>query len=162
MGIWNEIKKALNSTLGTSEFKPLNEIMTDLVFSERIFVPSDRLYYTLFDGDIAGLEKPDGSPLENKVDLFVSQIEGSFDMGLKLGHYTRATLYKNGVNIWSGYVSGSTGETKTISGIAVNKGDAFSLGVEGYNSSNYGHIYHAKIYAEILDGANIKILYKGE
>lgn len=29
MGIWKDIKYALNSTLGTSEFKPLNKLIND-------------------------------------------------------------------------------------------------------------------------------------
>lgn len=28
---WSEVKKALNSTVGTSEFKPLNELISDMV-----------------------------------------------------------------------------------------------------------------------------------
>lgn len=34
MGIWAEIKYALNSTLGTSSFKPLNTLITDFITSK--------------------------------------------------------------------------------------------------------------------------------
>lgn len=36
---WSEIKSALNSTLGTKKYKPLNEIIED-----KVFVPSDNIF----------------------------------------------------------------------------------------------------------------------
>lgn len=45
MGIWKDIKYALNSTLGTSSFKPLNELIDEN--SEYILCPSDMILQSL-------------------------------------------------------------------------------------------------------------------
>lgn len=46
MSIWAGIKHALNSTLGTSDFKPLDQ----LIIGERAFVASDTAYSVMLDG----------------------------------------------------------------------------------------------------------------
>lgn len=48
MGVWAEIKYALNSTLGTSSFKPLNELLEDIAGGEVIFKESG--VFTVPDG----------------------------------------------------------------------------------------------------------------
>ena len=43
MGLWAGIKYALNSTLGTNDFEPLNE----LFFKNKALNASENLYYTI-------------------------------------------------------------------------------------------------------------------
>lgn len=43
MSIWKEIKRAMNSTLGTSNFKPLDQIITE----SKGLAASDNPYYSL-------------------------------------------------------------------------------------------------------------------
>ena len=50
MGFWAEIKHAINSTIGTNKFKPLNEIIHDLYWEGRELVVSDELYKRLWSG----------------------------------------------------------------------------------------------------------------
>ena len=47
MGIWKEIKHALNSTLGTDKFEPLDKMIT----TGRTLVPSDDLLKQVFTGN---------------------------------------------------------------------------------------------------------------
>ena len=41
MGFWTGIKRAINSTLGTSSFKPLDKIIKDVVDGQRTLAASD-------------------------------------------------------------------------------------------------------------------------
>lgn len=63
MSIWAEVKKALNSTVGTTKFKPLNELYLDsryMYASDSTIVHtipeagSDNKYYTYFKINIPG------------------------------------------------------------------------------------------------------------
>lgn len=49
MGIWTGIKHALNSTLGTDEFKPLNEIID----GQRTLAASDSVMKVLLSSDLS-------------------------------------------------------------------------------------------------------------
>lgn len=49
MSIWTEIKHALNSTLGTSDFKPLNEI----VMQTKDLAASDYLYKVINNNEVS-------------------------------------------------------------------------------------------------------------
>ena len=44
MGFWADIKYALNSTLGTSDFKPLNTLIIDAIKGQRTLAPSDNIF----------------------------------------------------------------------------------------------------------------------
>ena len=49
MGIWAEIKYALNSTLGTKDFKPLDEIIR----GQKTFIASDDLIANIYPREIS-------------------------------------------------------------------------------------------------------------
>lgn len=53
MGFWSGIKHALNSTLGTSEFKPLDKLVQDYIKSQRTYAPSDSSLAILTINEIA-------------------------------------------------------------------------------------------------------------
>lgn len=50
MGTWSGIKRALNSTLGTSGFKPLDKIITDLIIGQKRLVASDNVLAVIVSG----------------------------------------------------------------------------------------------------------------
>lgn len=54
MSIWGEIKHALNSTLGTSDFKPLNEI----VMQTKDLAASDYLYKVINNNEVSRKDIP--------------------------------------------------------------------------------------------------------
>ena len=103
MSIWAEIKKALNSTLGTSYHKPLDE----LIFRGKTFVASEQ--ETLYDFDIGEVrlnvvdsifEVPQRIRFYNggTVNFRVWASERSLS---DTTGYTSMVVYKNGVEVGS-------------------------------------------------------------
>ena len=54
MGLWAGIKYALNSTLGTADFKPLDKLLNDLIVEQTRMVASDDLYCSLENATVTG------------------------------------------------------------------------------------------------------------
>lgn len=52
MGFWSGIKYALNSTLGTNEFKPLNEYIKDLIIGQKRLTASDAVLAVILNKEI--------------------------------------------------------------------------------------------------------------
>ena len=53
MGMWTGIKYALNSTLGTTKFKPLDKLLTDAIINQTQMIASDDVYLSLDDFEVS-------------------------------------------------------------------------------------------------------------
>lgn len=158
MSVWKEIKAAINSTLGTNNFKPLNELMTDLVFNERRFIPSDRMYNDFKTGEIVG--RPN---LEEKiVPLFTTQIDGNFTLKFTTGYYSIITVYVNGESVFYESNYGNSTVINSSPTIVVKKGDTVSIGVMGSGTGRTGSVSNVRMFAEVVDNANMIVLYGQE
>ena len=61
MSVWGEIKKALNSTLGTANFKPLDKIIEDAGFKPQLNVKlNERAIVTVTDGTTTYTQEGNG------------------------------------------------------------------------------------------------------
>lgn len=94
MGFWSGIKHALNSTLGTEDFKPLDRLM----YEGKALQPSDELYYLL--KDYVRLNK--GETLKLPFSLAFKTF-GSINVSCQgtgsAASYGHFAIYKNGENI---------------------------------------------------------------
>lgn len=130
MGFWSGIKHALNSTLGTEDFKPLDRLM----YEGKALQPSDELYYLL--KGYVHLSK--GETLRLPFSL-VFKTFGSINVSCQGtgggATYGRFAIYKNGENIAN--ISFGTGavfnETKQTT-ISISPNDV--LAFECINSSS--------------------------
>lgn len=114
MGFWSGIKHALNSTLGTADFQPLDKIIK----SQRTYGPSDDVLVTL----ASGLSMTITSTLKKVPNVkFVPLVDGTLKVMANvtivvsgLGESTSIyfQIYKNGES----YLSKSIGKTGTASG----------------------------------------------
>ena len=80
MGIWTGIKKALNSTLGTSEFQPLDK----MIKSQRTYTASDSVLVPLISG--ASMAMPSTIKKIPGV-TFTSKVNGSIRISGQLTYY---------------------------------------------------------------------------
>lgn len=125
MSIWKEIKSAINSTLGTENFKPLNEYIEDMI----IISPTS-------DVIISGRYTGNGmiTPFTKTMNLS-GQLKISGSASLQSG--ASASIR---VSINDEPVAQLTFRNPNISGeeiITVNKGDILSITVIGDSYANY-------------------------
>lgn len=130
MSIWAEIKHALNSTIGTNKFKPLNTLLEDAINSQKGLAPSNDIYMTVVDlgnQEIVSYEK---------LQIFTANWPGSFVLSFDLrpstsGKPVRYSVYKNG-NVYktidTPYLSAGANTVESI--VAVDAGDIIGLKVE--------------------------------
>lgn len=92
---WAEIKNAVNSTVGTKDFKPLNEIIRgnwNLIESERIYI-SETPTYTLSSGTYTISNsfkfKANGSARIRLILAYSTSVSYAFEI------YKNGTLYKS-------------------------------------------------------------------
>ena len=114
--MWSEIKYALNSTLGTSKFKPLDTILKDSIEENISIAPSE----TELLGE-AGIEytvRYDGQVFLNYTVSVLAGKESAFYASVKLNDVTQT---------W-------TSDTNRIKVISVKKGDTISFNVIPKNS----------------------------
>lgn len=129
MSIWTEIKHALNGTLGTDKFKPLDVILHDEIKSHKGLVASDNLYKVILDLGSSRIE------LYNKPELFRVNWDGSFKLSFNVflqgggtGYRTFGyRVYKNG-EIYRDISTGSNDVVPTVDVLVDAKvGDVIGL-----------------------------------
>lgn len=154
MGIWAEIKHALNNTLGTTSFKPLNTIITDHTTNEinralnefhnsKSLSASDEVFYTFPDTLSPYLKTGVSSSYEDDLCEFTMPLSGSMNLQFKTGFNGSSStplstgsielvITKNGVN----YKSLSTNNYHDSNGNALKtlclegeRGDVFRIKV---------------------------------
>ena len=160
MGIWAGIEYALNSTLGTDKFKPLNEIIRDEILNGSGLVSSDNLYYPSIIKEYIDIEdKPSFNKtldvklkfnvlgtVKLQVTCHIVQIE-SFNL----------TILKNN-NIFQSF-SVSSGQPSTRDVILeFSKDDVFTFTISGDGRSSHSNAtITASIYADVIDYSGITI-----
>lgn len=110
------LAKVLNSTVGTSDFKPLDEVLDDKV---RLIV-DDTLYYT-YDG--AWTKKNEDSttisrtsdPVEIPYDGTISVEYGAHNDNGQFSKDCTVDIYKDGKKVWSGQMTIPPDGSETIS-----------------------------------------------
>lgn len=161
MGFWVGIKHALNSTVGTKDFLPLDKFLKQTLLDSKRLVPSDVLYHDLnFESTLSA----SGSHSTVNKDLFIMNMSGTFD--LKVYHYSHSdpgtvTINVNG-NAVASFESTSEGASsmrfeKLVQNITANTGDVVSVTVRARSSSGYNSTYveNVVVYAEVVDGTGI-------
>ena len=154
MGIWKEIKYALNSTLGTSYFRPLDDIVNRELESS-----SSKLYKTITTDSI----ETEGSGVTTTVSKFVKMFcNGSVTVKANV-NYERLeddctfycnVLHTDGTN--TEYSSGSvyTDKTMRLEDIKVSKGDVLTFKIKqnkGYSNTITGiYIYATEVQSSLL------------
>lgn len=159
MGIWKEIKKAINSTVGTKEIKPLDEIIKETLFASRRFTTSDRVYAKLIDTVISNSPER-----EYSTDLFKLSARGTFYISLMMRNGTRVYIYKNNVMYQEhtyNNVSSTAPDFVSFSPLCDGEiGDVFSLKVEILKSfaDETEFLKDVNFLAEIVDNVNLEVL----
>ena len=148
-------KYAINSTLGTEDFKPLDKIITD----GKSLISSDNLYYQIFVGEkrIFGydIEKTFKIPKKIKFNL-----NGAINLKCYLyntsdRNYAVLDVYKNNVLYKS--LIGAPQETLSSQLIEVNKKDEFYFIFKNTSrgTDNISHLKDLFIYADVIDTSGI-------
>ena len=158
MGIWKEIRHALNNTLGTSNFKPLNTIVTTEItnskeailnqfYNNKSLLASDEVFYTfptaLSEYQTSGY--PAGTTYEVDVCEFTTPLAGSLNL-----------MCKAGVSIVNGESASSIAETEVIISKNGQRYDSFST-VMTLSGCNLKTI---RLYGERNDVFKIKLVLK--
>ena len=131
MAIWKEIRKALNSTLGTSNFKPLNKLITDEIINQLQIVASDDVYLPLSKLEITsqnGTSQTVNHPTTLKATKNGSiRINGTLESGYVI-NTTTLKIYKNGALIFS--TKNTEGDNTTVdfsTDILISVGDTINF-----------------------------------
>lgn len=140
--MWGEIKKSLNSTVGTGKFEPLDKIVSEEKFKNIALVYSygeDYILHSFFEEQINSPNNQDVF-LEKKIRM---KIGGTLGVA-GLGSNFNLIVQKNGIEYGRG----------TSLFVEFEKGDELSFGYEIYNS---GYIYNMRIYAKVVDYSAMEI-----
>lgn len=152
MGLWSEIKHALNSTIGTDDFKPLDKIIQ----GNKAIVASDNLYWIISN---TGAYTEDNTKFTEFAKIRIN-ISGSIKLRVKSGAYYREGYVEiriNGKTVANSTTTVGEPLTDSYFDIPVNNKDILTIEyIAGLNGKTT--IYLAEIYANIVDGAFIDIL----
>lgn len=168
MGIWAEIKHALNSTLGTSEFEPLDKLIR---YSGKQFAMGSNVFATPFDGSVRS-DIPTNKITGTSVDIVSirPKISGSFTASVSVTTYSSKSktvfanlvVYINGVAQSTGQYTGSHSSSGTLSGtasvaVSFKAGDtiSFKLYSSLMSSEESGQYYatcsRVNIFGQVVD-----------
>lgn len=154
MSIWKEIKRAINSTLGTSDFKPLDQIITD----GKGLVASDNLYYQLNSATMSS----EGSATRT-INTATMHASGSMRAKAKAsmyGTYSMISLYvyKNGTLYTSQTWNNRGGDSveKSVD-ISFKKDDVLRFDVAFSSITSTSRLYDIGLYADVKDISGITV-----
>ena len=155
MGFWTGIKHALNSTLGTSEFKPLDKIIE----GQRSLAASDSVIRVLFSGstNVTYTGVLFGS--------FVPQKSGSIRVlakGTTSGSYSSATfdltIKEAGTTIATASVNTPTAATYSVSAdIPITAGVSYEVYCHRSTTGNFT-VNTVELCAAIVDTSLVEVL----
>lgn len=152
MSFWSSIKHAINSTIGTSEFKPLDEIIK----GQKSLVVSDNIYCTL----LSTSKSADSTNTEVELCSFQMNGDGSF----KFKCYASYSQYSGSVivyrnNVATEYISieKNTGSYIYSDTIKAEKNDVIRLTVKRGSGGSSGckEVY---MCADMVDNSVIEII----
>jgi hypothetical protein len=150
-------KFAINSTLGTDDFKPLDKFITD----GKSLISSNNVYYKIFLGELTvnGNDARKSITIPRKIKFNVS---GSIKLKYYLYNATKFSyavmdIYKNGELFIS--ITGS--DTKTIqeTSFHINKKDEFYFVLKNTSTGgdNGTKLQDLFIYADVVDNSGITV-----
>ena len=143
-------KFAINSTLGTNNFEPLDK----MILGQKQLLASDNVYQ-IVKSDTVSVTNPETL----NIDLFKLKINGSFKISVYAGaSYNDGTvrILKNGVDITSISV-GQTDGNYASSVIIAERNDIFSV-ILSAGTNGSVNVYKISILADIIDGSAIELL----
>lgn len=154
MGIWAEVKHAINSTLGTNDFKSLDKIIK----GQRTYAASNALLAVLLHSSTAITTTKTTIPNVN----FIPSVNGSLAVYLDIyedyyptsGNYVDFWIYENGVETASVRTMGNQFAyeetlTKTIN-IQIKKDKTYTFAIKSrYNDSLY--LTSLRLHGSVVD-----------
>ena len=155
MGFWSGIKHALNSTLGTGDFKPLDKIVTDLIYNNKSLVASDNPYYIIepnaksisLNGSIQTLSYKLRFKNQGSIRISVGLKRSSSDVG------TYLYVLVNNVQV-ANLSSNDTDYVTKTTDISIPAGGVLSFKVDGASSSSAKAYFKAlEIHADVIDSS---------
>ena len=159
MGLWAGIKYALNSTVGTTEFEPLDKI----ILGSKALKASDNFYSRILSKHLSGtVNKP--IVIENLLEM---KWQGSF----RLRIYARGQnntgfihIKRNGNIVYTFYLDATSDYKEYSTDISFNVGDIIGLEITGIDSI-YGdgeaNLNYMDIYADVTDLSAFVKNYEG-
>ena len=164
MGIWAGIKHALNSTLGTSDFKPLDK----LIIEQEKMVASDELYESLVDGRViqlgtsGGVVSYDNFPCLKMTRYGKLRLKGNLGVSLRGYVWACLKILKNGNVIanWELTIESELASKDFSTDISFEPGDVLSFTLTGENNYNLGQtisLSNFSVYGTIKQTAFINI-----
>lgn len=151
--MWAAIKKAINSSIGTSDFQPLDK----MILGQKSLVASDNVYQVI-KATRFSLTPADSAALN----LFQLNCTASFKLKFRARYYNYESslgIYKNGTLYTSVSLAYSSGfQTYISDAIIASKNDIISI--KPYNSSGNGSVVIEEIdlCADIIDGSLLTLL----
>lgn len=138
---WTEIKKAVNSTIGTEDFKPLDEIIRDVLSEQYIMSATDDLYYT-FPTEYLLLESTSETDCKTK---FTATRNGSIKVSVTPTFVLNTTsntvkIKKNGSTIKEFTKVKYSEDTRTYT-FEISKGDVITFSYISEKTSSYTDRY---------------------
>ena len=157
--MWSYIKKAINSTLGTNDFEPLNE----LFFKNKALNASENLYYTI-QSESVKVEEGKTYKIPKSIKMYNSgSITIKSNLKAPYGRkYTYLNIYINNVlykQLSSTTNANETTEVSTV--VSFNADDVITFGIfvelTSASSTKYGEFSNLRICADMVDTSVMKI-----
>ena len=148
-------KYAINSTLGTEDFKPLDEIIT----GGKSLITSDNLYYQIYVGDLFVMGNDDIKQIQ-----IPKKIKFNYNGAINLKYYLFNStdwqyaileIYKNNQLYQS--LTGTEEEILLTTTVTVNKKDEFYFILKNTSEAgtNKSYLKDLFIYADVIDTSGI-------
>lgn len=158
MGFWTGIKRAVNSTLGTEEFEPLDKI----ILGTKGLKASENFYSKILSKELHGTaDNP--VVIENLLEM---KWQGSFRLKIYAKGYSNTgyvRIKRNGNTVYTFSLDAVTDFKEYYTDISFSNGDIIGLVVTGVNSS-YGdgeaYLKYVDIYADVTDSSAFVINYR--
>ena len=157
MGLWAGIKRALNSTLGTTEFEPLDKI----ILGSKALKASDNFYSNILSGRFSGNSE---NPFIRE-NLITMNWQGSFKLKIMAygrDNYNYVIIRINGVERYRLVLRGSSDviyEEYTTDIITFKKDDIIGLEITSSGTSYGMNVESIDMYADVTDLSAFVINY---
>lgn len=151
MGLWAEVKRTLNSTLGTDDFKPLDKIIE----GQRTLAASDSVIQVFeLDRNVANKSEYEFGRFRTKVNgsvrIIVNYSGNSSNSTLRLG------IKKNDVEVFYKTVKDSGADQLLTANIKVDKESEYAIDLR--SSSTTYSIHSVSVGANIVDTNLVEVI----
>lgn len=151
MGLWAEVKRTLNSTLGTTDFKPLDKIIE----GQRTLAASDSVIQVFeLDRNVANTSEYEFGRFKVKVNgsvrIIVNYSGGASNSTLRLG------IKKNDIEVFYKTVEAHGGDRLLTANIKVDKESEYTITLK--SSSTTYSIHGVSVGANIVDTSLVEVI----